>query len=454
MTTLRRPSGSDAIRTALGSLLRRLRGKQTGSYRAQAERILELDANRAREVMVARVRGMLVHAQATVPHYQQAFAAAGFQAHRFLSLDQMPEIPILSKLEFREQGGSLRSDRYTADQLVEYRTGGTTGAPVSFAQTQRAIDQKDACVDALHARMGWLLGHRAAYLWGAEQDAPAPTGDPLRRMKRAAEAWIDGGAWLVSGAVDDERIRKQVAALREHEPDVVQAYPSIADAAAKWMLANNTYLDIPRFLLSAEPTYDDQRERIERAFRTEVFTFYGARELGWLALECPEHHRLHVNTAGAYVEEADGRILVTDLINDAMPLIRYELGDRGRMARGRCACGDPRPVIDAIEGRLGDTFVLPSGKRIPLALSDTLNRQLRREAVLEAQLVQTAPDALTIRYVPGANFTDEHLGNFQMHLDELFCEELRITNERVDRLSPEPNGKVRWCIAYNPERTS
>lgn len=448
MTTRDRPAGTEALRVVAGSLLRRLRGKQTGSFRAQAERLLELDASRLRELTTARLRGLLIHAEATVPHYQQTFRAAGFQARRFRSLEQLPEVPVLSRLEFRARGTSLRSTRYPADRLVEYRTGGTTGAPVTFAQTQRSIDQKDACVDALQKRMGWLPGHRAAYLWGAEQDAPAPAADPLRRWKRAAERWIDGGAWLVSGAVDDERIRRQVQALREHGPHVVQAYPSIADAAAKWMIANHTFLDVPRFLLSAEPTYDDQRARIEKAFRTEVFTFYGSRETGWLALECPQAHRLHVNTAGAWVEEQDGKLLVTDLINDAMPLIRYEIGDRGSMARDRCVCGDPRPVIEAIEGRVGDTFVLPSGKRVPLALSDTMSRQLRQEAVLEAQLVQTRPDALTIRYVPGANFTDEHLARFAAHLEELFCHELAIGSDRADRIAAEPNGKVRWCIAY------
>lgn len=455
MKIARRPAGVDALRVGLSALLRRTRGQRAGDFRAQAERLLDLDTRRAQRVLVARLRGLLLHAAATVPHYQAAFAQADFQPHRFRALEQWADVPELSKLTFRAGAGALRSSRYTADQLVEYRTGGTTGAPVAFAQTPRSIAFKDACVDAMQPRMGWLAGHRPAYLWGADQDAPQTGGDLLRRTKRAVEGWIDGGAWLPVGALDDTRIEAVVAALREHSPDVVQAYPSMADAIAKWMLARGEFVPVPRFLLSAEPTFDDQRARIAKAFRTEVFTFYGAREIGWIALECPQEKRLHVNTAGVHVEDtADGRLLVTDLVNDAMPLLRYEVGDRGRMARDRCACGDPRPVIDAVEGRIGDTFVLPSGKQVPLALSDTRSRQLRREGVLEAQLVQTAPDALTIRYVPGPSFHADHLASFQANLDALFGGELRLDVAQVERLVPEPNGKVRWCIAYTPEAQS
>ena len=453
MTGPVRVTGIDALRRSAHALWRRARGQAVGSFRLPAQRLLDLPTTRAREVLVARLRGLLVHAGATVPHYGRAFARAGFAPHRFRDLAQLDDVPVLSNLEFRNEPASLRSTRYTPSQLIEYRTGGTTGAPVTFAQTKRSIQFKDATIDALHARMGWHQGQRCAYLWGAAQDGPQPTSDPLRRIKHAAEAWIDGGRWLTVGAVDDEGIRAQVRALREYAPEVVQAYPSVADSVAKWMLARNTYLEIPRFLLSAEPTYDDQRARIERAFRTEVLTFYGAREIGWIALECTEEHNLHVNTAGVHVEERDGTLLVTDLINDAMPLIRYEVGDRGRMAKRRCACGDPRPVIEAIEGRVGDTLVLPSGKRVPLALSDTRNRQLRREGILEAQLVQTAPDALAIRYVPGRNFHPEQLEAFREHLDELFCGELRLSLQQVPQLAPEPNGKVRWIIAYDPART-
>ena len=83
MSTLRRPAGVDALRAALHALWRRARGQATGSYRAQAERLLDLDARRQEAVLIARLRGLLVHANATVPHYRRAFAEAGFQPHRF-----------------------------------------------------------------------------------------------------------------------------------------------------------------------------------------------------------------------------------------------------------------------------------------------------------------------------------------------------------------------------------
>ncbi len=155
-------------------------------------------------------------------------------------------------------------------------------------------------------------------------------------------------------------------------------------------------------VLTAEPTLPAQRERVGETLDAEVFTFYGARECGWIASECPEEHRLHVNTAGVHLEALDdGRLLVTDLLNPAMPLLRYEIGDRGALDLEPCPCGDERPVLARLEGREVDVFLLPSGRRVPGVLADVRGLGFESYGVLEAQFVQETLTRLDVRYVPG-----------------------------------------------------
>ena len=433
----------------------RARGQRTRSYRAAVERWLGLPWREQQVATAARVHDLLVHAQQTVPHYREAFRRVGFDARTFDRLEHLRDVPELAHIEFRERTADLHSDRFDPAHLVRYRTGGTTGAPVAFSQTRRSIWCKEALTEALHARMGWRPGQRVAWLWGAAQDAPAEGRDALRRLKRRLEAWVDAGDWYAASTLDEARIDDYIRRLQARPPAAMQAYPSAADLMAKRLLATGQRLPIPLVLLSAEQVYDDQRARVAQAFDAEVFTFYGARELGWVAAEQRGCHRLHVGTACMHVESTvDHRLLVTDLVNWAMPLIRYEIGDRGVVSTTPCPCGDPRPVIEALEGRIADAFTLPSGKLVSAALLDTRNRQLRREGVLEAQLVQDAPGHLTIGYVPGTNYADGFLDELVATLTELTGGELEIAATRIDNLATEPNGKVRWCVGWSANGTS
>ena len=74
---------------------------------------------------------------------------------------------------------------------------------------------------------------------------------------------------------------------------------------------------------------DRPREpEVEEAFDRPVTNRYGCEEVSLIACECEEHDGLHLNADGVYCEVmADGRLLVTDLTNRAMPLIRYQVGD-------------------------------------------------------------------------------------------------------------------------------
>jgi phenylacetate-CoA ligase len=291
--------------------------------------------------------------------------------------------------------------------------------------------------------MGWAPGVRAAFLWGASQDAPGGGRPRLR------DRLVHRSLYLPAGDLSPEKIDRHLHALRRFRPKVLQAYPSAADLLARRLLERGERLDVPVVLLTAEPVRFDQRERVTQAFQAEVFTFYGARECGWIASECALEHRLHVNTACVLLEEEDGALLVTDLVNHAMPLIRYEIGDRGALAKEPCPCGDPRPVLERLDGRENDVFALPSGRRVP---GVALDRWLRwGTGVVEWQLVQREPDALDVRYVPSASFGDADLETLRRRLDEAFGGELRLRFHRVERIEPGRNGKVRACLVELPD---
>ena len=92
------------------------------------------------------------------------------------------------------------------------------------------------------------------------------------------------------------------------------------------------------------------RADIEEAFGTKVYNFYGSREVSNLAGECKKG-LMHTFDFWNYLEVLDdnnqpvkegeeGKVVVTNLVNYSMPLIRYEIGDLALRGPAQCTCGN------------------------------------------------------------------------------------------------------------------
>jgi phenylacetate-CoA ligase len=94
-----------------------------------------------------------------------------------------------------------------------------------------------------------------------------------------------------------------------------------------------------------------------------------------------------------------GDLIITDLLNRKFPLIRYRIGDRGRLLDRRCSCGAPFPLMDYVKGRISDAIVLPSGDRIPGEYWTTIFDDYTDE-VKAFQVHQAKDLSITVRYEP------------------------------------------------------
>lgn len=109
------------------------------------------------------------------------------------------------------------------------------------------------------------------------------------------------------------------------------------------------------------------------AWHVPVIDIYTTQEVGYVALQCPQSHSLHVQSENLLVEVLNasgqpcepgeiGKVVVTSLHNFATPLIRYDIGDYARVGNP-CPCGRPSPVLEQILGRQRNMLVLPNGEK-------------------------------------------------------------------------------------------
>jgi len=176
---------------------------------------------------------------------------------------------------------------------------------------------------------------------------------------------------------------------------------------------------------------------------------YSATEVGYLALQCPEHEHYHVQAESVLLEVLGdddapcktgetGRVVVTDLHNFAMPLIRCEIGDYAEVGEA-CACGRGLPVLRRIAGRTRNMLVTASGQRYWPTLGARRIRDIA--AIQQLQFVQKTYDLIEVRLVTPARLAPEQEESLRQRVLSFLPPGIRLEIAYCDRIARGAGGK-------------
>ena len=175
-----------------------------------------------------------------------------------------------------------------------------------------------------------------------------------------------------------------------------------------------------------------------------------------MATQCPEHPHYHVQSEGVFLEVLDehgqpckpgevGRIVVTDLHNFAMPIIRYEIGDYAR-AGPPCACGRGLPVLEEIKGRVHNMLRLPSGDTawpVPFYSSELT----AIAPVQQIQIIQESLKSINVRLVVEHDLTDPEIKGLKTLIGQRLGDAFTISIDCVDEIPLTNSGKYEDFIS-------
>lgn len=183
---------------------------------------------------------------------------------------------------------------------------------------------------------------------------------------------------------------------------------------AEFVEVNKIRFPALKFIWStAAPLPRNLRMYLERVFGVPVYSQYGSCEFYWMAAERTDRTGLDVDWDIRHIEVLDannqpvvdgvhGQLVVTDFINRAFPLIRYEIGDRSRFQPGS---GKPGlPVLDYVSGRTSDTIELKNGMSISGEFWTTVFDDYA-DKIKSFSVHQTKDYLITVSFVPTENWT-------------------------------------------------
>jgi phenylacetate-CoA ligase len=397
-----------------------------------------------RERQLAALKTQLHHAYDTVPYYRAVWGRAGVHPSDVKTLADLEAFPILTKADIRRHERALVSSSFDVAKLRVKRTSGSTGVPLTIYCDENAMQWKAACTLRSDEWSGWKLGQRVAKVWGNPEYRHFGLKGRLRNY------FFDRAVYLDTLNLNDERIAEFAATIRRQRPGLIfgHAHSLYLVACA---LKKTGVMDVrPNGIIStAMLLHDWQRATIEKVFGCKVTNRYGCEEVSLIASECEEHRGLHVNADSVYTEVpggGTGKLLVTDLVNRAMPLIRYQIGDVVEPSARCCKCGRGLPLIERVEGREADYVLTPTGRLIS-GISLTENFALLIPGTAQVQIVQESLTELRIRLVADDAFGDASRRKIGELVEETFGAGVRYDVELVDAIPQEPTGKYRFCIS-------
>lgn len=372
----------------------------------------------------------------------------GIKVEDIKTLDDIKKFPILTKKDVLKAGNSIYSTKYPKWFLRTAYTGGTTGTPMQIPRDLFSIGNEHAFVRRQWDWAGIGLRDKCAYLTGRLIAKPDQKDGPLYAYDPIMKELILSAYHLCANTA-----KGYARMIENYGAKAVVGYPSAVYLLAKTCLDSGIEIKLKSALTSSETLTESMRDTIAKAFKCNVFDFYGNAERVCYIHTC-EHGRYHVIpeyglTELIPIDESDSsecKVVSTGFWNMAMPLIRYDTGDIVVRSDESCPCGRLFQVVKSISGRQADVIRTPSGREFGAAILTHLLYGTNN--ILESQIIQDALDHITIAYVPTKRFSNKYLKVFEGLIVQHLPSELRVDLKQVSAVKRTSNGKISPIVSH------
>jgi phenylacetate-CoA ligase len=347
------------------------------------------------------------------------------------------DIPVTSKNVVRANAAMFHTKNVPPEDgsLIEKYTSGTTGQPLHVKHTRLhyAVNSQENS----RLKAGWdhesqkrILKMKNAH--GDEREGTLETEQgPGGRTKFTLYSLISAPA---------------AAVMKQNKITMLTGYPSAVTGA---LLELDDFSNLELISTVGEIIPEALQAILQKRSHLRHFDSYGLIEIGMVAGRCAACGLYHIANRQNHLEilNADdspvkpgerGRVVVTNLHNRAMPLLRYETGDIAELAsHSRCAVSTV--AIKRFFGRERDLFTLDDGTRVaPMIASEII----QRIGLKQFKLRQINTTEVEMFYIPANPAAILAEAVAQDTIDKNISRKLKVKLIKVDELPRTRGGKV------------
>jgi len=330
---------------------------------------------------------ILQHTVKTVPYYRTLEI-------KKISIDSFP---VVDKNLIRQHTTSFLSDTYKNKKTFKASTSGSTGTPFTVLHDVDKKRRHKADLRFYWESVNHTWGNKLYYMriW--------TTQNRKNRLTQYLQNIIPIDVFKLC----DQNIKKLLNSIvLDTSPKSILSYSSGLDTIVKYLKRYPTdmsHAGIISVIAMSESLDSYTKKYLEEHFHCPVVSRYANTENGMLAQQIPfSGNHFLANLASFHIEIFDickdvpakngqmGRIVVTDLFNRAMPLIRYDTGDLGMMQKSK-KNGKTQFFLSKVEGRKMDAIFATDGE--PVSSFILTNTMWKYDGLRQYQFIQQGQTA-------------------------------------------------------------
>jgi len=426
------------------------------TYYEQLKRSQWLTPEQIREIQELKLRELIHQAYYHVGYYRDIFDRLGLTPADIRTIEDLGKLPLLDKKTVRSYlYFDLLSDNHDKKKMLKITTSGSTGEPFVCYADKYQLEMRWAATLRSMEWTGYRFGDRQARLW--HQTIGMSFAQVLRER---IDAWLSRRLFIPAYEMSDKNLPQSIVKLRRFNPVLIDGYAESFNFLAHYIKQQGLEGVKPKGIISSAQVLPAQsRAVIETAFGCDVFDKYGSREFSGIAYESNGHDG-HLVVAENYIVEIlkDGRpakpgelgeVVITDLHNRCMPLIRYRVGDLAIAIDSslQSPCGRGLPRIGCIEGRAQAIIIGDNGNYLPGTFFMHYFKDFDY-LVKQFQIIQDRLGHLTLRIVKADRFNDQLFDNILAGLRKFVGEGMQMEIEFVDSIPLVRTGKHQATISH------
>jgi len=324
--------------------------------------------NELRIYQIDKINNQIKNAFDNNNFYKNHFLKNGINSEfRIRTLNDITNLPVLKKKDFKIAAAqkNIISKNYNINDLVLHYTTGSTGNPTQIYSYKQLEDIRGQVLNRVWFNSGKISFKRILKVWRSK----SPTSDEEKRIKfgllRNYEILDFDNIKLISDS------NREISNVYKFNPNVIRGYVSaLYDLGKKVQFKKIKSLEV--VIASAEYLPSIIWTKLEDMFKVPIINLYGGTEAPAIAQSSMKSKNMVINEDLYFIELLDNnyntakpgqiaKIIVTDLHNEAFPLIRYEIGDLAIAGSDFFSYNENIRYFLSVEGRSNDIFVFDDG---------------------------------------------------------------------------------------------
>ncbi|ULC58322.1 CoF synthetase [Flaviramulus sp. BrNp1-15] len=337
-------------------LIDALKGRLIKNHLKEVSLILKNPTSeQSKNIRKKHIENLLLHACKTTLYYSS-----------FINNKDIVEFPVIKKTDIQQNFEAFKSSKFKEKTNYKVATSGSTGVPFFLFQDTNKRQRNTADVLYFSKECNFTLGNRLYELevWRKHN------------KKSRFKSWIQNIKQFDISKLSDTRIEEFLQLLKtSKQKKTILGFASSYEQICQYLDKSKNKIEdykISSIIANSEYLNLNTKKSMSNYFNAPVLSRYSSEEIGIIAqqtIKSPDY--FIINHASYHVEllslEEDtpvkvgeiGRIVVTDLFNYAMPIIRYDTGDIAKLIED-----DGITKFEHIEGRKMDLIYDTKGNII------------------------------------------------------------------------------------------